>query len=189
MPDVGRPSKYTEAIGLEICERIAFGEPVRQICLLDHMPDERTIYRWLVVNADFRQQYSRAKEAQQDKFDEELLDIADDARNDWIERENERTGKTFISLNEEAVARARLRVSTRQWLMGKHKPKKYGDKVVLEHSGGTNNSLTILTEQRRAELREKKKMARIERHTVKPIESAQEPSPNGANGNGKNGHN
>ncbi len=135
MAGIGRPSTYTVEIADEICERIAVGESVRQICLLDHMPDDATFYRWLLKYDEFREKYACAKEAQADRFNEELIEIADDSRNDWIERENNRTGQTYIALNEEALGRAKLRVETRKWLMGKHKPKKYGDKIQTELSG------------------------------------------------------
>lgn len=134
MAEIGRPSTYTVEIADEICERIAVGESVRQICLLENMPDDATFYRWLLKYDEFRDKYARAKEAQADRFNEELIEIADDSRNDWIERENKRTGETYIALNEEALGRAKLRVETRKWLMGKHKPKKYGDAVNLKHS-------------------------------------------------------
>ena len=135
MAEIGRPSTYTVEIADEICERIAIGESVRQICLLEHMPDDATFYRWLLKYEELRDKYARAKEAQADRFNEELIEIADDGRNDWIERENNRTGQTYIALNEEALGRAKLRVETRKWLMGKHKPKKYGDKIQTELSG------------------------------------------------------
>lgn len=135
MAEIGRPSTYTVEIADEICERIAVGESVRQICLLDHMPDDATFYRWLLKYDELRDKYARAKEAQADRFNEELIEIADDSRNDWIERENNRTGQIYIALNEEALGRAKLRVETRKWLMGKHKPKKYGDKIQTELSG------------------------------------------------------
>lgn len=131
----GRPTKYTPKIAREICNRIIEGEPIRQIALLEEMPNERTMYRWLDSHKEFCQQYTRAKEIQMDKFNEELIDIADDSRNDWIERESERTGKTYVALDAEAIARSKLRIETRKWLMGKHKPNKYGDKITLEGDG------------------------------------------------------
>jgi len=143
MATAGRPSSYTVEIADEICERIAIGESVRQICLLEHMPDEATFYRWLLKYDDLREKYARAKEAQADRFNEELTEIADDGRNDWVERENQRTGSTFIALNEEAIARAKLRIETRKWLMGKHKPKKYGDKITSEITGPNGGPVAV----------------------------------------------
>lgn len=131
----GRPTKYTPEIAEEICERICVGETPRQIALLKHMPEERTIYRWLIKYERFCQQYAQAKEFQADFHADECLDIVDDNRNDWVERENQRTGSTYIALNDEAIARSRLRFEARKWLMGKSKPKKYGDKLDLTSGG------------------------------------------------------
>lgn len=137
----GRPTVYSVKLADEICELIAIGDSIRQICLLEQMPEERTIYRWLAKHEEFCQKYARAKELQADRFNEEIVEIADDGTNDWIEKENARTGRTYIALNEEAIARSRLRVETRKWLMGKHKPKKYGDSTTLK--GDADNPLAI----------------------------------------------
>jgi len=167
-----RPSDFTETIAQEICERIALGEPVRQIALLAQMPDERTIYRWLLKHSAFREMYARAKEAQADRLAEEVLEIADDATNDWIERQNERTGKTSIVHDTEAVQRSKLRIATRQWLIERYRPGKGEDKVTVEHSGEVKSTVTVLTEERRKLLAEKKRSAVLRRMGV--------PSPGGA---------
>lgn len=131
----GRPTKYTKKLAEEFCAHVAQGEPIRQVCLLENMPHEATIYRWLIKHEEFCDKYARAKEIQADKFSEELIDIADDGTNDWEERENERTGQTYVVLNKESVSRSKLRVETRKWLMSKFKPKKYGDKLHNVHTG------------------------------------------------------
>jgi hypothetical protein len=43
-------------------------------------------------------------------------------------------------LNKEHIARSRLRVESRKWLMMKLRPKKYGEKTHTEHSGSLNYS-------------------------------------------------
>lgn len=131
----GRPSDFTQELADEICERICTGESVRQIADLEHMPSRQTIYRWLLKNEGFRDQYARAKEFQSDYHAEEILDIADDGTNDWEEREFKNGKGTYIALNDEAIARSRLRVEARKWLMGKMKPKKYGDHLDLTTKG------------------------------------------------------
>lgn len=140
----GRPTKYNIKTTDEICAKIAEGESIHQISLAKGMPDEATIYRWLIKYEEFCDKYARAKEFQADRFNEEIVDIADDGRNDWEERENERTGKTFVALNAEAIARSRLRIETRKWLMSKHKPKKYGERLAL--SGDKEDPLYVKTE-------------------------------------------
>jgi terminase small subunit-like protein len=47
------------------------------------MPDMATVFRWLARHAEFRDQYARAREVQADYLAEEILEIADDGRNDW----------------------------------------------------------------------------------------------------------
>jgi hypothetical protein len=64
---------------------------------------------------------------------EETLDIADDGRNDWMERNDPKNqGYEF---NGEHVQRSRLRVDARKWFAAKVAPKKYGEKVQQELSG------------------------------------------------------
>jgi hypothetical protein len=64
---------------------------------------------------------------------DELLEISDDASNDWMAR-RAKSGDIESVPDNEAVQRSRLRVDTRKWLMGKLKPKKYGDKIQHEHN-------------------------------------------------------
>lgn len=135
------------------------GESVRQITLLKHMPAESSIYRWLMQHDNFRKNYEIAKGLQAYRFGEELLEIADDSRNDWIEREDARTGKVTLVPNQELVERARLRVHARQWLMAKHAPRKYGDKVELEHSGKIDSNVMVLSEKQRAEIIKRRRAA------------------------------
>ena len=136
MADQGRPSTFDRAIADQILARVSNGETLRQVCRSEGMPPESTVRNWAVYDYDgFAAQYARARDAQMEAWADETIDIADDARNDWIERENARTGATFIALNEEAISRARLRVDQRKWLMSKWKPSTYGDKITAEHTG------------------------------------------------------
>lgn len=139
----GRPSEFTQEIADAICERIADGESLRSICTDDEMPNKATVFRWLAKNPDFSDQYARARETQADTLFDECLDIADDGRNDWVERER-KDGTTYIALNEEAIARSRLRLDARKWMAGKLRPKVYGDKVAL--TGGGEGDAPIKTQ-------------------------------------------
>lgn len=129
----GRPSVYTEQLANDICERLASGESLRSICLYDdHMPNESTIYRWLLKDEEFRKKYTRAREAQADAFVEELLDIADNGSNDWMKRKDpDNPGWQF---NGEHSQRTRIRIDTRKWLMSKMAPKKYSERFQQEIS-------------------------------------------------------
>jgi hypothetical protein len=139
---MGRPSTFTQEVADAICERIAAGESLRLIVLDEGMPDERTVYRWLDRDEAFRQQYARAREAQADAMVEDILEICDDARNDWMERRGEEDAGWVA--NGEHIQRSKLRVDARKWLMSKLAPKKYGDKLDLNHGGQKDNPLELL---------------------------------------------
>lgn len=130
----GRPSKYTKELADAICERLAMGESMRTVCIEETMPAMSTIFKWLRENDQFSEQYARAKQESADAMAEEILDIADNGTNDWetIELEN---GYEKEVINHEVLARSRLRVDTRKWLMSKMKPKKYGDKIDMTTNG------------------------------------------------------
>jgi hypothetical protein len=127
----GRPSDFTQEIADAICDGIALGRSLRSICREDEMPDQRAVFRWLHANEAFRQQYARAREMQADTLADETLDIADDATNDWMERQGQ-DGQSAYVLNGEHVQRSRLRIDQRKWMAGKLKPKVYGERVQVD---------------------------------------------------------
>jgi len=148
-------STYTDDVALVICERIADGESLKAICEDDGMPARSTVFKWLAEQSTFSDMYARAREEQADAIFDEILDIADDARNDWMKRHSDEGG-TDYQLNGEHVQRTRLRIDARKWMAGKLRPRKYGDKLELEQSG----SVTVIN--------------RVEREIVRP--NTQEPS-------------
>jgi len=124
----GRPSSFTPEIAAEICQRIASGESLRSVCRTDGFPDKRTVLGWVLDNVHgFSPQYARARELQAETFADELVDIADDGSNDWMRRANKK-GEIDIVLDREHVTRSDLRLKTRQWVMSRILPKKYGVK-------------------------------------------------------------
>ena len=114
--------------------RIAEGESLRSVCRDPKMPSIRTVIRWLMKGepADFCHHYARAREVQAETFADDLMEIADDGRNDWMEIHD--NGECIgYKVNGEAVARSKLRADTRKWVAERMLPKKYGTKVGLEH--------------------------------------------------------
>lgn len=131
----GRPSDYTQELADMICSRLADGESLRAICRDDDMPNKATVFRWLREKEGFSDQYARAKEESADALFEELLEIADDGTNDWMEKHGQDGELIGYQLNGEHVQRSRLRLDTRKWALSKLKPKKYGDRVETHHTG------------------------------------------------------
>lgn len=130
----GRPSDFNQDIADEICEEITLGNSIRTVCKPEHMPAISTFYRWLREHDEFQKQYARACEERTEAMSEDILDIADDGTNDFMEVERQ-DGSTYTKADNEAIQRSRLRIDTRKWLMSKMKPKKYGDKLDMTTNG------------------------------------------------------
>lgn len=131
----GRPSDYTPDLADLICGRLADGESLRSVCRDEGMPDKTTVFRWLRLHEEFRAQYARATEERAESFADDIVEIADDGRNDWMEKTNKEGECVGWQLNGEHVMRSKLRVDSRKWLASKMFPKKYGDKVETTHKG------------------------------------------------------
>lgn len=147
---VGRPSIFTPDLGDAICERLADGESLRAICADAAMPSKSTVLRWLADERyrAFREQYGWAREAQADGLVDEILDIADNGTNDWMEKRNAKGESTGWQENGESIRRSALRIDARKWLANKLRPKKYGDKIELDGklTHGVDDSVAALME-------------------------------------------
>ena len=148
---VGRPSTYSPELASRLCDKLVEGASVREACQDADMPAASTIFLWLQKHKEFSEQYARALEARTEAMAEDILSIADDGSNDWMERKN--GDEAFWVQNGEALQRSRLRVDTRKWLLSKMVPKKYGDKVTNEHTGPEGGPVQMVTELRRTIVR------------------------------------
>ncbi|WP_428562480.1 MAG: hypothetical protein ACP59X_21495 [Solidesulfovibrio sp. DCME] len=108
----GRPSTYSEDVADTLCQELMAGKSLRTICAVEGMPSASTVYAWLRQYQEFAAQYARAREVQADVLADEILEIAD----------------SDLDPN-----RARVMIDARKWLAGKLRPKKYGDRVELDH--------------------------------------------------------
>lgn len=75
---------------------------------------------WLAEDEDLQIKYARARQAQADVFADEIIEIADEQK---------------AATDANHVNAARLRIDARKWHAGKTAPKKYGDRILNEHSG------------------------------------------------------
>jgi hypothetical protein len=133
---MARPSEFSQELADAICAQLAEGVSLRTVCLTEEMPDKSTVFRWLRQHQEFCDQYARAKEEAADAMVEDILDIADDGSNDWMERKSKEGDLIGWLENGEAISRSRLRVDTRKWIASKLKAKKYGEKI--EHGGSVD---------------------------------------------------
>ena len=150
---MGRPSIYTPELASAICERLAAGESLRAICRDAAMPARSVVHGWVVDDVNgFAAQYARSRDLGLDEMADELMDVADDGRNDWIERESKRTGETYTMVNEEAIGRSRLRVDARKWYLSKMAPKRYGESSKVELTGANGGPVQFSDTERAAKL-------------------------------------
>jgi hypothetical protein len=100
----GRPSTYSVEVMEVICERLVYGESLRQICCDETMPGRRTVFQWLEKHPEFTELYTAAREAQIDHMLGENVEIAD---------------------TDPIVERARLRINGRLAWLAKLHARKY----------------------------------------------------------------
>ncbi len=132
----GRQTLYTQKIADLICAGLAEGKTLRQVCADEAVPIESTVRGWVVDDREgFAAQYTRAREIGYHMMADDLLGIADDGTNDYVNTED---GER---LNAEHVQRSRLRLDTRKWLLSKALPKIYGDKIT--HDGNVGLTVNI----------------------------------------------
>jgi len=99
----------------------------------------RTILNWTKSNPEFLTQYTRAREIGYLQLADAILNISDE-----VDVEAKYDGDDVrLELNATAVARNRLRVDTRKWMLSKMLPKIYGDK--LELSGDPSSPIQTVT--------------------------------------------
>lgn len=134
----GRPSSFNQSIANTICDLIISGKSLRYCSRQENMPDLVTIYKWLRDFPEFLKQYDKAKSEQIDTLADEMIDISDDISSDKIVNDE---GKELV--NNTAVNRSRLMVDTRKWIAERMKPKKYGVRQEIEHSGKIDSDVKI----------------------------------------------
>jgi len=120
----GRPTTYTPETGDRICELMAEGVSAVRACKEVGVP-MRTFYAWQRDNEAFSAQVTRARDDQADTFADQMCDIAE---------------------YDEDVQRAKLKIDARKWVASRMKPKSWGDRQQLEHTGADGVPLSIRVE-------------------------------------------
>lgn len=136
---IGRPpEEIPEDIASALCEWLSKGRPMSEFCARKGMPSVDTINQWRRADPIFHQRVADARAIGFDTLADEVLLIADNSENDYMER----NGK--LQVDNECVARSRLRVDARLKLLACWDPTRYGNRTKVEHSGGV--SLASLVE-------------------------------------------
>src|SRR5258706_8280968 len=113
-------TNYSPEIADTICNHMAEGRSLRSVCSDPGLPSEGTVRGWAARNVNgFGDRYRAARLLLLEFWSDQIVDIADDGDLDPRDRQ--------------------MRVNTRQWLMSKLAPRRYGERLL--HSGDPDNPL------------------------------------------------
>ena len=130
----GRPAKKSTELIKRILISISVDRlSLRKACEKESISDG-TFIMWVLEDETLSEQYARCMRIRNERMAEEIIDISDDVTEDDIFDENGNR-----KANNEWIARSRLRVDTRKWLLSKLLPKKFGDKLEIENKGEINH--------------------------------------------------
>lgn len=130
----GRPRIYGRELSEEIIQRLSEGEPLRQICRDDHMPEWRTIYMWMERDPALSAAIARARELGQDAIAEDILRELQDEPERILSESGGRIDSGYVQL-------LRTRADIKLKLLAKWNPKRYGDRVAV--AGDADSPLKV----------------------------------------------
>lgn len=104
-----------------ICALLSEGDSLRKACAKVEGAKIQTVLDWCEADANFAGQYARARSIGYLLLADEIIEIS--------------TAPAHTEDTAVCVARSRLEVDSRKWMLSKMLPKVYGDKLDLNHSG------------------------------------------------------
>ncbi len=123
---LGRPPEPVPADQADsLVKWLSEGRPLREWCRQPGNAHWTTVYDWMDKNSGFALRIARARDDGYDVIADECMRLAD----------IEPTDQTQVGWR-------RLQIDTRLKLLSKWNPKKYGDRVGVDHAGGVTLSVT-----------------------------------------------
>lgn len=130
---------YNEEYAQSACDALESGITLREHCRMQRQvdpsyPSANTFYCWAVDNVQgFANRYARSRYLLLQHWAEEIIEISDDGRNDWMERRL-KDGTITKQVDHECVQRSKLRCDNRKWVLSKLVPE-FGDKIMHQQLG------------------------------------------------------
>lgn len=129
-----------DAVLEDVCELLEKGMSLTKACtVVADAPSAGKILDWLEKYPGMRERYASAREVGYKLLADEIIAISDEAE---VEARYQNEDVKLV-LDATAVARNRLRVDTRKWMLAKMLPKVYGDKLTQEHVGADGGAIKI----------------------------------------------
>lgn len=143
----GRPSKFTREGVQRVCGRMREGMSIRRACEGEDF-EHTTFLGWAFDEGPEKdwvfEQYEHARAVRAELINEEILEIADDGTNDWMEIHGKDGDVVGWRINGEAVQRSRLRIESRERFLQRTAPKRYADMKRVQLSGGIERRKRII---------------------------------------------
>ena len=124
----------------DICELLEKGMSLQRACReVSDSPTAGNVLTWVEKDPALAEQYAHARSVGYKLLADEIIAISDEVDVDARYQGEE----IKLALDATAVARNRLRVDTRKWMLSKMLPKVYGDKVTQEHVGADGGAIQL----------------------------------------------
>jgi hypothetical protein len=132
---MAKPLNYTKEqkkeLFTKICNDVIENKTSFNQAILNNKITLTTFYSWLIDDDSLKELYNYAREIRSDTLFEEIIVIADTTEEGIKIKE---TAKGTEILKGDMTDHRKLRVDARKWVVSKMNPKKYGDKVEIDHS-------------------------------------------------------
>lgn len=128
-----------ESIMADVCDRLSAGGSLQGACREIEDAKFQTILDWVEKYPELASQYAQARARGYQLLSDEIIAISDETE---VEARYQNEDVKLV-LDATAVARNRLRIDTRKWMLSKMLPKVYGDKVTQEHTGAGGGPITM----------------------------------------------
>lgn len=138
----GRPPTFDSEVFDDICNLIADGKTLLQICRIEGMPHASTVRRWIAVGTkELRDQYARSRALGLEVLADEIVEIADDSSGDV--KTIETANGSYETLDREFAERSKIRIDARKWMLSKLAAHTYGDKIEQTITANTTTRFTL----------------------------------------------
>lgn len=110
------------------------------------MPSEALVRKYAIDDTAFAAQYAQARDQGLDVLADEIIDIS----NTPVVGTKSVSKPTGVEVSEgDMIDHRRLQIDARKWYLSKLAPKRYGDRLAVEHSGKVELASTIVNARRR----------------------------------------
>ncbi len=142
-----RPTEYSYPLSEVICERMTNGMSTSEVLRDTAMPAWHVLARWRREHEDFNRRYMIARQSCCELWADEIIEISDDATNDYVTR-RAANGRVMRVFDRESFERSRLRADNRKWVVSKLMRHVYGDKSEVDLR--TPDGINVKVEERNA---------------------------------------